>query len=311
MSIFEQLQQNREAGLQKLLEATEDSKDKYTDDRFWYPGVDKVGNGFAIIRFLPDPNAKQWVTYYEHGFQGSTGKWYIEKSRTTLDNQPDPVSEMNTKLWNSGSDDDKELARKRKRKVNNVSNIFVVSDPANPDNEGKVFLYRFGVKIKSKIVDVANPKFQDETPLNPFDMWGGANFKIKICDVAGYRNYDRSEFDAISPLLDGNNDALEKVFDQVHNLAEFIDPANYKSYNTLKARLNEVLGEASVESDYNEDAKRETASPPPTVSDDLPYGNREIKDGGTQAVESSGASTEQTSGDEEALSFFAKLAEKE
>jgi hypothetical protein len=298
MSVFEKLKQNREAGLQKLLEAAagDNSKDKYQDDRFWSPGVDKAGNGFAIIRFLPDPDEKQWITYYEHGFQGPTGKWYIEKSRTSLNNQPDPVSEMNTRLWNSGREEDKETARARKRKVNNVSNIYVISDPSNPENEGKVFLYRYGVKIKDKVMDVVNPKYQDETPLNPFCMWNGANFKIKIAQVAGYRNYDRSEFDAPAPLLGGDEEKLVGVCDSLHSLSEFTDPAQYKSYNELKARLNEVLGEDAAD-DAADDVPMDFAPRPKSASDPMEFAS-------TASAESSSNNEE----DEEALNYFAKLA---
>lgn len=299
---FEQLKKNRAASLQNLVDAASEGnteKNKYVDERFWSPGVDKAGNGFAVIRFLPDPDGKQFTTYYQHGFQGPTGKWYIEKSRTSLNNQPDPVSEMNTRLWNSGRDEDKELARSRKRKVNHVSNIYVVSDPANPENEGKVFLYRYGAKIKDKIMDAANPKYQDETPLNPFCLWDGADFKIKIAQVAGYRNYDKSEFGQSSALFGGDDAKLEEVYKQTHALSEFLDPAQYKSYNELKARLNEVLGEDGVERDYeNDDVPMDYASAPKAAPDPMASAS-------TASAESSRSNEE----DEEALNYFAKLAQ--
>ena len=295
---FEQLKKNRASSLQNLVNAASEGnteKNKYVDERFWSPGVDKAGNGFAVIRFLPDPDGKQFTTYYQHGFQGPTGKWYIEKSRTSLNNQPDPVSEMNTRLWNSGRDEDKELARSRKRKVNHVSNIYVVSDPANPENEGKVFLYRYGAKIKDKIMDAANPKYQDETPLNPFCLWDGADFKIKIAQVAGYRNYDKSEFGQSSSLLGGDDAKLEEVYKQTHALSEFLDPANYKSYNELKARLNEVLGDAEVERDYeNDDVPMDYAPAPKSAPDPM---------------ENAPAASSSGDKDDETLSYFAKLAQ--
>jgi hypothetical protein len=212
------------------------------DDRLWKPSVDKAGNGQAVLRFLPAPPGEElpWVRVYDHGFQGPTGKWYIENSLTTI-NKPDPLGELNSELWNSGIEANKEIARKQKRRLSYISNVLVVKDPSNPENEGKVFLYKYGKKIFDKIKDVMQPTFEDEKPVNPFDLWEGANFKLRIRQVEGYRNYDKSEFDGNTPL-DENEDKLEAIWKQTHSLAAFLDPSNFKSYDELKTKLNTVLG---------------------------------------------------------------------
>lgn len=211
------------------------------DNRFWKPEVDKSGNGFAIIRFLPAPAGEDvpFVRVWDHGFQGPGG-WYIEKSLTTL-GQKDPVSEYNTELWNSGIEANKETVRKQKRRLSYFSNIYVISDKANPDNEGRVFLFKYGKKIFEKLNAAMNPEFEDEAPLNPFDLWEGANFKLKIRNVEGYRNYDKSEFDKSAPLFEDDG-KLEQVWKKQYKLSEFTDPTNFKSYDELKAKLNRVLG---------------------------------------------------------------------
>ena len=218
-------------------------KKSYGDDRMWKPTVDKAGNGYAVIRFLPavEGDDLPWAKYWDHFFQGPTGQWYVEKSLTTI-GKDDPVSEMNSKLWNTGIEADKDTARKRKRRLHYVSNIYVVSDPENPENEGKVFLYTYGAKIFEKIMDSMQPKFQDESPVNPFDMWKGANFKMKIANVAGYRNYDRSEF-ANAEALNADDSVLEGIYNQQHSLNEFTDPSSFKSYSELNLKLTRVLGE--------------------------------------------------------------------
>ena len=248
MSDFSALKRNRNAfdSLKKAMEtpsstAEAGSKD---DTRFWQPEVDKAGNGMAVIRFLPAPaadgdDALPWVRVFNHGFQGPGG-WYIENSLTTL-NQKDPVSEYNSILWNSGIEANKEIARKQKRRLTYISNILVVSDPKNPENEGQIKLYKYGKKIFDKISEAMNPEFADETPLNPFDFWEGANFKIKIRQVEGYRNYDKSEFDSITPV-DGDDAALEAIWKKEYSLKEFLEPKQFKSYDTLKAKLDKVLG---------------------------------------------------------------------
>jgi hypothetical protein len=251
MSNFDSLKRNRSSleKLTKAIEATTQSTSTESgsreDPRLWQPTVDKAGNGMAIIRFLPAPSvdgedALPWVRVFSHGFQGPGG-WYIENSLTTL-NQKDPVSEYNSTLWNSGIEANKEIARKQKRRLNYIANVFVVSDPSNPENEGQIRIYKFGKKIFDKITEAMNPEFADETPVNPFDMWEGANFKLKIRNVEGYRNYDKSEFAEKSALLDGDDAKLEALWKQEHSLKEFLDPKHFKPYDLLKARLDKVLG---------------------------------------------------------------------
>ena len=216
-------------------------KKSYVDERIWKPTMDKTGNGFAIIRFLPAPKGEDlpWAKLWNHAFQGPTGQWYIENSLTTV-GQNDPVSEHNTRLWNSGVESDKEIARKQKRKLQYYSNIYVVKDSANPENEGKVFLYRFGKKIFDKVMEAMQPAFDDEEAINPFDFWEGANFKLKLRKLDGYWNYDKSEFEGPSALM--KNDAkLEELWKTQHSLKEFTETSNFKSYDELKSRLAVVL----------------------------------------------------------------------
>ena len=282
----------------KLIKQVEKLNDKGSnvDERIWKPVVDKSGNGYAIIRFLPESEGSElpWARLYTHAFQGPGG-WYIENSLTTL-GQKDPVSEHNSQLWNSGSDANKEIARKQKRRLSYYSNIYVVSDPTNPENEGKVFLYKFGKKIFDKIMEAMKPEFADETPINPFDFWAGANFKLKIRRVEGYQNYDKSEFDDASPLFDDDN-KLEKIYNSLYDLSEFTTPDKFKSYDDLKKRLVYVLGmnqptkkvdpevaeeEATWERERRGDYSEATPTPEPVVS-----------------------STEDE--DDESLSYFSKL----
>ena len=237
--------------LDKLLNAVkEDSapqeKKSYVDERLWKPELDKSGNGYAVIRFLPAVEGEDmpWAKVWNHAFQGPTGQWYIENSLTTV-GQKDPVSEHNTKLWNTGLESDKETARKQKRKLQYFSNIYVVSDSKHPENEGKVFLYRYGKKIFDKLMAAMQPEFEDETPINPFDFWEGANFKLKIRKVDGYWNYDKSEFETPSAL--GDDSVIESVWKKQYSLKEFTAPTNFKSYEELKTRLDAVLsGTVSV-----------------------------------------------------------------
>ena len=251
MSSFANLKRSRN-DLDKLTKAIEDSASPASkeagskdDTRLWQPTVDKAGNGMAVIRFLPAPavdgdDALPWVRRFDHGFQGPGG-WYIENSLTTL-GQKDPVSEYNTTLWNSGIEANKEIARKQKRRLHYIANILVISDPSNPSNEGQIKLFKFGKKIFDKITEAMNPEFADETPINPFDMWEGANFKLKIRNVEGYRNYDKSEFADKSALLDGDDEKLEALWKKEFSLKEFTEPSNFKSYEVLKAKLDKVLG---------------------------------------------------------------------
>ena len=237
--------------LDKLLNAVkEDSapqeKKSYVDERLWKPELDKSGNGYAVIRFLPSVEGEDmpWAKVWNHAFQGPTGQWYIENSLTTV-GQKDPVSEHNTKLWNTGLESDKETARKQKRKLQYFSNIYVVSDSKHPENEGKVFLYRYGKKIFDKLMAAMQPEFEDESPINPFDFWEGANFKLKIRKVDGYWNYDKSEFETPSAL--GDDSVIESVWKKQYALKEFTASTNFKSYEELKTRLDAVLsGTVSV-----------------------------------------------------------------
>ena len=224
----------------KLSPEDQSNKNKYQDDRLWKPELDKTGNGYAVIRFLPASNGEEmpWQRVWSHAFQDKGG-WYIENSLTTL-NHKDPVSEENTRLWNTGVDSDKEIARKRKRKLSYYANIFVVSDPKHPENEGQVKLFKFGKKIFDKITEAMQPAFEDEKPINPFDFWKGANFKLKIRKVDGYWNYDKSEFEDTSKLFDDDSEA-DRVWKSQHSLAEFTAPTNFKSYDELKSRLDAVL----------------------------------------------------------------------
>ena len=219
-----------------------------TDDRLWKLEVDKSGNGYAVIRFLPAPDGEDlpFVKLYSHAFKGSGG-WYIENSLTTL-GQKDPVSEFNTQLWNNGTDAGKDAARRQKRKLTYVSNIYVVKDPTNPENEGKVFLYKYGKKIFDKLTAAMQPEFEDEEAIDPFDFWQGANFKLKAKNVAGYRNYDSSEFAATSALLD-DDDAMEAIWKKEYSLSELVANDQFKSYDELKTRLGYVLGNKQVRND--------------------------------------------------------------
>lgn len=246
---FAELKKSRQSTLDTLtkeltkLQAPSGGSDD--DSRFWKPTVDKAGNGMATIRFLPSPEGEDmpFVRVFSHGFKGPTGLWYIENSLTTIGKE-DPVSQYNSQLWNSTTDDAspaRKQVREQKRKLNFISNILVVKDSANPQNEGKVFLFQYGKKIFDKINESMNPQFEDEEPMNPFDMWTGANFKLKIRQVEGYRNYDKSEFEAPAPISN-DDDELEALWRKEHKLSEFVDPSKFKSYDELKAKLNRVLG---------------------------------------------------------------------
>lgn len=274
-------------------ESAPQEKKSYVDERLWKPTMDKTDNGYAVIRFLPAPKGEDlpWVKLWNHAFQGPTGQWFIENSLTTLGNN-DPVSEYNSKLWNSGIESDKEIARKQKRKLQYYSNIYVVSDASNPQNEGNVFLYRYGKKIFDKVMEAMQPPFPDTDPINPFDFWEGANFKLKLRKVDGYWNYDLSSFDSVTPLLDGDDDALEEMYNKQYSLADFTSPTNFKSYDELKTRLDAVLSgtvvanttvQTLMESEPSSAIKVDTKpEPAPTV---------EVVD------------------DDDAMSYFEKLAE--
>ena len=284
---FKKRSQSSIGDLTKKIEQL-NKKDSYKDDRFWRPELDKSSNGYAVIRFLPATEGEDlpWAKYYSHGFKGKGG-WYIEKSRTTI-GEKDPVSEMNTELWNSGVEKDKDIARERKRRLHYTSNILVVSDPANPQNEGKVFLYKFGKKIFDKIQEAMQPEFEDEDPINPFDFWKGANFKLKVRKVAGFINYDKSEFESPSALFDGDDAKLEELWKTEYALSEFTDPSTFKTYDELKKRLSEVLG-----SDIRQTEVVETST-----AESTEFSNED----------SPSTQVEDSQEDTDALSYFEKLA---
>jgi hypothetical protein len=273
------------------------------DDRVWKLDVDKSGNGYAVIRFLPAPDGEDlpFVKVYSHAFQGSGG-WLIDQCLTTI-NQKCPVCEHNSGLWNNGTDAGKEVARKQKRKLTYVSNIYVVKDPANPENEGKVFLFKYGKKIFDKLTEAMQPEFEDETPIDPFDFWQGANFKLKAKNVAGYRNYDSSEFASQGALLN-DDDAMEAIWKKQYSLAEFVSPDQFKTYEELKTRLHSVLGSKSSARLDEEVEEEETYSRGPVkdLDDDL---RSELNN--LQPTRRAVAPVEDE--DDDALSYFARLAE--
>ena len=284
------------------------------DERLWKPEMDKSGNGYAVIRFLPAPDGEEmpWAKIWSHAFKGPGGQWYIENSLTTV-GKDDPVAELNRQLWNSGRDSDKEVARAQKRKLSYYSNIYVVSDPAHPENEGKVFLYKYGKKIFDKIVEAMQPAFADETPLDPFNFWTGANFKLKIRKVDGYWNYDKSEFASPGVLEDFSDDRLEAIWKDAYSLAEFEDAKNFKTYEQLKQRLDLVLGKAPAparpvdESLEDESEGRGSFNDPDiTVSPSKPSWGEEVSNFREKAVAASPVDDE-----EDAMSYFAKLAEED
>ncbi len=288
--------------LQKELEKIanpEKEKTSYQEDtRYWRAAVDKAGNGYAVVRFLPAIEGEElpWVRVFSHGFQGPSGRWYIENSLTTL-GKSDPVSDANNELWNSGSEANKELARKRKRRLNYISNILVVKDPANPENEGKTFLFKYGKKIFDKINDVMFPAFADEQAINPFDFWKGANFKLKIRKVEGFTNYDKSEFEGITELFEGDDDKIEAVWKAEHALQQFVDPSNFKPYEELKKKFDEIIGNTSGAVSNVTETVLDHAEKfgPAGGADDIPI---------EQPV-----STDEKSDD--AMSYFKKLAEQD
>ena len=280
------------------------------DERLYKPVVDKTGNGFAVIRFLPAPDGEElpWAKMYSHAFQGNGG-WYIENSLTTIGGK-DPLGEYNRELWNTGTEANKETVRKQKRKLNYYSNIYVVKDPANPSNEGKVFLFKYGKKIFDKIMEAMQPEFEDESPINPFDFWLGANFKLKIVKKDGYWNYDKSEFDRVSPLLD-DDEAMEALWKKEYSLAAVTAPDQFKTYEELERRMNMVLGNKTAPTRSREVAEQEDS-----------YSSYEEKSSVTEnrvveELEKSYARSkapvskvEPDEDEDDALSYFSRLAEE-
>ena len=285
----------RSNSLDKLLNAVKEDnapqeKKSYVDERLWKPELDKSGNRYAVIRFLPSPEGEDlpWAKVWNHAFQGPTGQWYIENSLTTI-GQKDPVSEYNSKLWNSGVESDKEIARKQKRKLQYFSNILVVSDPKHPENEGKVMLFRYGKKIFDKMMEAMQPAFEDETPINPFDFWEGADFKLKIRKVDGFWNYDKSEFSAPSPIADDES-KIESIWKSQYSLVEFTSSSNFKSYDELSTRFHAVISGTTTVGNVSEEMDDEPIATP--VVD-------------TKPVESPVSSKEE---EDDTMDYFSKLA---
>ena len=301
MSFAALKKQSRSGSLtERLMKKVEklNEKGNNTDERLWKPAVDKAGNGYAVIRFLPaHANCElPWTQVWSHAFQG-TGGWYIENSLTTI-GKDDPVGELNRSLWNSGRESDKDIARKQKRKLSYYANVYIVKDSANPENEGQVKLYKFGKKIFDKITAAMQPEFEDEEPINPFDFWKGANFKLKIKQVAGFWNYDSSEFGKTEALLDDDAE-LEKIYDKIYDLSEFTAADQFKSYDELKARLDSVLARKAVVTP--------TIEPELTTEDE---GRRPSAEELEEISNLNAAATETTEEEDDALSYFQKLAEE-
>ena len=299
---------NLTAKLVKEVEKMNNNGSSSGDDRQWKLECDKSGNGYAVIRFLPAPNGEDlpFVKLYSHAFQGPGG-WYIENSLTTL-NQKDPVSEYNSMLWNNGTDAGKDQARKQKRKLTYVSNIYVVKDPANPANEGKVFLYKFGKKIFDKLTAAMQPEFEDEEAIDPFDFWQGANFKLKAKNVAGYRNYDSSEFARPDALLD-DDDAMEAIWKKEYSLAELVAADQFKSYDDLKKRLDYVLGNKGTPRFQDEESVMEEEE----FRQQNRGSSRELTEdlrGELNSLQPTRSSSVDEDEDDDAMSYFAKLAEE-
>ena len=280
--------------LSKVAEPQKQSN-SYQDDRFWKPELDKSGNGYAVFRFLPAVQGEDlpWARLWSHAFQGPGG-WYIENSLTTL-NKKDPVSESNSLLWNSGVEADKEIARKRKRKLSYIANILIINDSKHPENEGQVKLFKFGKKIFDKITEAMKPEFEDEKPINPFDFWEGANFKLKIRKVDGYWNYDKSEFDSPTPIKD-NDEAIEQIWEKQYALKPFLAPENFKSYDELKAKLDKVLTGSR-----NTGTAEDVAIPP--VTNVAP-----VK---AETVDNTPTAADVDEDSDDTLSYFSKLAEED
>jgi hypothetical protein len=278
---------------EKIANPQSDSK-SYQDDRFWKLEADKAGNGTATIRFLPNPDVNElpWVRIFNHGFQGPTGKWYIENSLSTI-GENDPVGELNSRLWNSGNESDKDIARKQKRKLSYIANVLIVSDPKHPENEGQVKLFKFGKKIFDKIMDKARPTFEDETPVNVFDLWEGADFKLRQRKVEGYANYDQSTFMAPAAVAD-DEEAILEVMGKVYDLKEFIDRKNFKTYEELSRKLESVLN-GSVTPSVTAESMDDTPEPE----------TKKVVKATTKKVS---VSSDETDDDAAAMSFFKKIA---
>lgn len=293
---FSALKRSR-GSVEKLTAAIQaTTQGKKEDERFWEATVDKAGNGHALIRFLPAPpqdgeDGLPFVRTFSHGFQGPGG-WLIDLCPTTI-NEKCPVCEGNNTLWNSGIESNKSIARERKRKLAYIANILVIDDPAKPENNGKVKLFKFGKKIFDKAYEKMHPEFPDEKPFNPFDLWDGANFKLKIRKVEGYRNYDKSEFAANAPVAD-SDEKMEAIWKQEYSLREFLNAKNFKSYEQLAQRLTKVLGAAAAVKSADKISELET--------DGEDIGIKQTPVGVTAGNEE---------GESDDMSFFQNLADEE
>ena len=279
-----------------------------TDERFWKPSLGKGDIGSAVIRFLPAPDGEDlpWVKMYNHAFKGPENSWLIDNCLTTT-GQSCPICKLNSQLWNSGNDRDKDTVRDRKRKLSYYANIYVIKDPANPENEGKIFLFKFGKKIFDKILNAMQPEFEDEAPINPFDFWAGANFRLKIRKVEGYWNYDKSEFDAPEPLMD-DDDALEALWKKEYSLSAIVAPDQFKSYDELEKRLNSVLGIGKVApktSTADEEEHYESYAPKQNIEENV---MQELEESyrKSKSVDLPKVSSDE---DDDTLSYFQKLAQ--
>lgn len=292
---FASLKKSSKACFAALVEKmnAEKSNSYNREEGFWQPDVDKAGNGYAIIRFLPAPEGEDmpYVKLYNHAFK-VRNRWYIENCPTTIGSQC-PVCDVNNDLWETGSQVNQDIVRKRKRQLSYITNILVISDAKHPENEGKVFLFRFGQKIFSKIMNAVQPEFEDEIPFNPFDFWEGANFKLKIRNLEGYRNYDKSEFEAPSALFDGDDEALESLWKTQKSLKELVSDSQFKSYGELKKKFDAVVGPATSTSRVIEDDDEDPPfdiEPPKSVSNPV---------------------TPTSSDDDDDLAMYAKLLDDE
>ena len=277
-------------------------KKSYQDDRIWKLEADKAGNGTATLRFLPKTEGDElpWVRIFNHSFQGPTGKWYIENSLTTL-GEKDPVGELNSKLWNSGSDANKEIARKQKRKLSYICNVLIISDPKHPENEGQVRLFKFGKKIFDKIMDKARPTFEDEKPVNVFDPFEGADFKLRMRKVDGYANYDQSTFMEPSELAGGDEEKMVEILNKSYRLSEFLDRKNFKSFEDLSKKLSDVLdGESGVGKSAAALSEDEDYTPP-TRSTTTTVASKPV---------SVSKAPEINDDDEDVMSYFQKIADE-
>lgn len=301
---YSALKNRRSSTIDDLINKAQQMKGSFKEDKneseYWKPTIDKSGNGFAIIRFLPEKEGEDtpWVRYWDHGFQGPTGKWYIEKSLTSI-GQEDPLAQLNSRDWNSGSDAKKEEARARKRRLHYVSNIYIISDPANPDNNGTVKKFEYGRKIFEKLTGAMQPEFEDEEPINPFSFWEGADFKLKIRNVDGYRSYDKSEFASKSEFLNGDDAALEVVYNQLYSLSSVLDPKTFKSYAELKRKLSQVL-EMNLD-DLGSGEPDLKSEAPPQMKAEAP----------AKTAEAAADPAEEGDDLDDDMSYFAKLARGE